>query len=323
MKKHVCNHTIHDHQCHFGWNRDNPPVLRIAPGETVNVRLEVDTKAMGNQPVDVKVVSADLPAEVVASTQIEVVEPQLNIELVGPDERYPDSKGTYRIVLTNTGTAPARDVIVAAQVPVGGQPLAVTPRGATWSASSRTFTWKVSEVPPQERQEFTIDVQMGRVGTYTVRAGTKAERVAPIQRLLTTQIKGAPKLRVSVSESRGVLDEGETTDVDIRLRNDGSKEATNIQITGQLLGDTMQVLGVIGADGKLVPPAAGQAANLAMLPLVDRLPPGAEVTLTVRIKALKAGDGSCQVTILHDDIPKPGLSQTVITRVTPASGLRK
>ena len=35
MKKHVCNHTIHDHQCHFGWNRDNPPVIRIAPGETV------------------------------------------------------------------------------------------------------------------------------------------------------------------------------------------------------------------------------------------------------------------------------------------------
>lgn len=35
MKKHVCNHTIHDHQCHFGWNRDNPPVARIAPGETV------------------------------------------------------------------------------------------------------------------------------------------------------------------------------------------------------------------------------------------------------------------------------------------------
>lgn len=35
MAKHVCNHTIHDHQCHFGWSRDNPPVARIAPGETV------------------------------------------------------------------------------------------------------------------------------------------------------------------------------------------------------------------------------------------------------------------------------------------------
>jgi acetamidase/formamidase len=29
------NHTIHQHQSHFGWNRDNPPAARIAPGETV------------------------------------------------------------------------------------------------------------------------------------------------------------------------------------------------------------------------------------------------------------------------------------------------
>jgi acetamidase/formamidase len=33
MQKH--NHTIHQHQCHFGWNNANPPVVRIAPGETV------------------------------------------------------------------------------------------------------------------------------------------------------------------------------------------------------------------------------------------------------------------------------------------------
>ena len=33
MHKH--NHTIHQHQSHFGWNRDNPPVARVAPGETV------------------------------------------------------------------------------------------------------------------------------------------------------------------------------------------------------------------------------------------------------------------------------------------------
>ena len=33
MHKH--NHTIHQHQSHFGWNRDNPPVARIAPGEPV------------------------------------------------------------------------------------------------------------------------------------------------------------------------------------------------------------------------------------------------------------------------------------------------
>lgn len=33
MHKHAHNHTIH--QSHFGWNRDNPPAVKIAPGESI------------------------------------------------------------------------------------------------------------------------------------------------------------------------------------------------------------------------------------------------------------------------------------------------
>ena len=29
------NHTIHQHQCHFGWSNANPPAATVAPGETV------------------------------------------------------------------------------------------------------------------------------------------------------------------------------------------------------------------------------------------------------------------------------------------------
>ena len=31
----TCNHTIHKTNSHFGWNNANPPVLTVAPGETV------------------------------------------------------------------------------------------------------------------------------------------------------------------------------------------------------------------------------------------------------------------------------------------------
>ncbi len=55
MHKH--NHTIHQHQCHFGWNRDNPPVARIAPGETVEFN-PVDSS--GGQ-LTVKSTVADIP----------------------------------------------------------------------------------------------------------------------------------------------------------------------------------------------------------------------------------------------------------------------
>jgi acetamidase/formamidase len=30
-----CNHTIHNHQCHYGWNNANTPALRIAPGDSI------------------------------------------------------------------------------------------------------------------------------------------------------------------------------------------------------------------------------------------------------------------------------------------------
>lgn len=30
-----CNHTIHDHTCHLGWNNANTPSLHVKPGETV------------------------------------------------------------------------------------------------------------------------------------------------------------------------------------------------------------------------------------------------------------------------------------------------
>ncbi|MDP4823696.1 MAG: acetamidase/formamidase family protein [Aestuariivirgaceae bacterium] len=35
MTKNFHNHTIHNHQCHFGWCNHNEPVVRIAPGETI------------------------------------------------------------------------------------------------------------------------------------------------------------------------------------------------------------------------------------------------------------------------------------------------
>ncbi len=54
---HKQNHTIHQHQCHFGWNKDNPPVARIAPGETVEFN-PVDSS--GGQ-LTIKSTVADIP----------------------------------------------------------------------------------------------------------------------------------------------------------------------------------------------------------------------------------------------------------------------
>ncbi len=35
-----CTHTIHDHACHHGWNNTNAPVLKIAPGQSVEFHTQ-------------------------------------------------------------------------------------------------------------------------------------------------------------------------------------------------------------------------------------------------------------------------------------------
>ncbi len=65
----------------------------LNPGETVTARLEVDAKAMGKQPCTITVTSPDVTSEVTTSTDIEVVEPQLSLSVVGPSERYTDTVG--------------------------------------------------------------------------------------------------------------------------------------------------------------------------------------------------------------------------------------
>jgi acetamidase/formamidase len=35
-----CTHTIHDHSCHHGWNNINQPVLKIAPGDSIEFHTQ-------------------------------------------------------------------------------------------------------------------------------------------------------------------------------------------------------------------------------------------------------------------------------------------
>ena len=34
------SHTIHQNQCHYGWNNANEPVVQAMPGETIEFHLD-------------------------------------------------------------------------------------------------------------------------------------------------------------------------------------------------------------------------------------------------------------------------------------------
>lgn len=287
-------------------------VAAIAPGESIPLKLEVETTAMGVQTADVVVTSPDLPTQTQASAEVEVVHPDLQFNLEGPAERYPDNMASYRLTVSNQGSAPARQVVVAAQIPTSGRPGPINPP-ATYDRDRRIFYWSIDELPPGGTEVFTVQVRMGGVGLFTLRAGAKAQGITPINRTINTDIKGISKLSLSVSEPRGVLDVGEESTYEIRIRNEGTKDANNVRVTG-IVSDNLQVLSISGADPK-VPNPAPTDLQTARFPTIDRLPQGGEVTMRFVVKAVRSGDGTCQVNVEHDDVPA-AISQSMITRVT-------
>jgi uncharacterized repeat protein (TIGR01451 family) len=290
----------------------------IAAGESVPLKLEVDTIAMGTQSCELVAASRDLTEQVRKGATIEVVYPNLELSISGPVERYPDSLVTYTLTLKNSGSASARNVRIAASIPVEGKATDASPR-PRWNAEQRRMDWSIAELHPDALETFTIQVRMGRVGNFELRAGAKYEGAPEqISATHTTAIRGIPKLQLSVSEPRGVLDEGEESTYEIRIRNEGSKEANALIVKGQVTPN-LEVIGIEGPESK-GSGSAPQEPQTAVFPQIDRLPPRGEITLLIRVRALRAGDATCQVTVGHADYQgKGGLSQTVITKVTEAN----
>ena len=291
-------------------------IATIEPGQSVPLKLEVDTTGMGPQSIDLSAMSPDVPAPVTARAEIEVVAPDLQVVVEGPSERYPDNIANYKLTVSNKGSAPARSVVVAAQVPTAGRPENVQPKGK-WVAEARTYYWSINELPPGASEVFNLQVRMGTIGLFTLRTGAKAQGVQPVNKTHNTDIKGLSKLAMTVNEPRGALDEGEESTYEIQVRNEGSKEAERIQIRG-IVSENLQILSVSDANGV----GGSQQApdpQTALFQQIDRLPSGAKVTMSFRVRALRAGNGTCTVTAVHDDIPVP-ISQSMLTRVLPGNG---
>jgi hypothetical protein len=100
------------------------------------------------------------------------------------------------------------------------------------------------------------------------------------------------------------------TDFKIRLRNTGTKEATNIQVNADLTAN----LTAVQTAGTDLNASADPTGTKIVFPPLERLAPGTEVVLGIRAKAKAPGLASARVFCGHQDL-QGGKIETV-TNVT-------
>ena len=273
----------------------------ISAGQRVVLNtLEADTLVGGEQACEVSAESQDVVAgapDARNRTTVTVVEPKLVMKLLGPDKRFTDMMATYDISMENPGTSSAKNVVVQALLPVGGR-LYATPTGATFIQQGRKLVWKKSQLDPGEKAMMTFKVQMGGIGLYQVAAEAKADGGLLAKDTISTDVSGLADVDIDITESRRAVDVGEMTVYKIKIVNRGTKEATKILVSAKI-PDTVEPRETSGTDveGEFQP-----TTRMFIFPQIDRLGPGKQIELGIKVEAVKPGEAICRVYLTHEEM---------------------
>jgi uncharacterized repeat protein (TIGR01451 family) len=293
----------------------------LQPRETVELdELQVDTIAGGDQTVTVTANSPDVAEDAKKTQHLTVLRPELEMKLTGPQTRYTDTVAEYQVLVTNPGTAAAKNVKVAVTLPANsGRLLKPLPAGATWDKASQKISWTIPNIEPARAGEpgksmATFHVQLAGPTMYRVVAEAKSG-VLVAKGAVSTDVSGIANIKLDVSERKGILDVGETTVFDIKMRNNGTKEAKGVIVKAHF-SDNVEIMDVAGVE---VDPTIDKVSGALLFPQIDSLAPNRELALSVRVKVKGAAPpmARCQVTVHHNDIPDGGsLEDIASTRIT-------
>lgn len=130
------------------------------------------------------------------------------------------------------------------------------------------------------------------------------------------QLRRVVDVAFDVSERRRSIDVGDITTFQIKIKNYGSKEATRLLISAKL-SDNIDAVETDNGSDQREQAQYNPAERELKFPQIDRLGPGKDLVLGIKVKANKPGMASCRVYLMHDDLETGvKLDAVAVTRVT-------
>ena len=271
-------------------------VGQLRPGEAKTIELLLGTRGPGVQPARF-VARADGGLEVDRPLPIPVTAPTLEVALDMPTRRFLQRPATCTITMVNAGTASARSIELAAQLPPGMK--FVRANNAGWhDARTHRVLWNLEELPAGETGTVEVELMAVQPGEQRITAAARSTDGPSDQAMHACQVEGLPALAFQVTDSEDPIEVDGVTEYVVRVTNQGTKAASGVRLAANLLGD----LEPVEAEG----PGRHRVANLAVeFEPLAKLGPGEEVVYRIRARGRRAGHQRVQVQLTSDDHPAP------------------
>lgn len=280
-------------------------VGRLEPGERKTIDLTLATTSPGVHAMTI-LARADGQLNAEAAVPLEVTAPMLELAADMPGRRYLQRPAACLITMHNTGTAPAKAVELATQLPPGLKFVRANNAGFYDERHHRVL-WSLEELPAGETGTVELVVMPVDLGPQKLVTAARNPAGLSDQIANTIEVDGLASLTFLVTDSEDPIEVGGMSEYVIRVGNQGTKPASGVRVAATLLGD----LEPVDAKG----PAGHRIENLTVLfePLA-KLVPTEEATYRVRVRGRRAGDHRVQVQVTSDDHQAP-ITKEEVTRV--------
>jgi uncharacterized repeat protein (TIGR01451 family) len=280
-------------------------VGQLQPGGSRTIDLALGSTGPGVHTIRL-VGRADGQIEAEHVLKIEVTAPTLELSAEMPARRYLQRPATCRISMANTGTAPAKSVELAAQLPAGMKFVRANNAGFYDERGHRVL-WNLEELPAGEIGTVELVVMPIELGQQKIVTASRSADGLSDQVANTIEVEGLAAISFEVTDSEDPIEVGGLTEYVVRVRNQGTKSASGVRLTATLLGE----LEPVEAQG----PAAHRIENLTVgFEPLAKLAPAEEAVFRIRVRGHREGDQRVQVQLTSDDHPAP-ITKEEITRV--------
>jgi len=280
-------------------------VGQLKPGESRTIDLVLGSRGPGIHQARFAA-RADGGIEVERPVRLEVTAPTLDVEIDMPVRRFLQRQVTCSISMVNAGTAAARTVELAAQLPPGMK--FVRANNAGWHDDrTHRVLWNLEELPAGGTGTVEVVLMPVALGPQKIAASARSTDGVGHQMAHTCEVEGLAALFFEVADSEDPIEVDGATDYVIKVGNQGTKPATGVRISAALLGDLEPVEARAPVQYRI------ENRGIVFEPLA-KLAPSEEAVFRIRVKGLRAGDQRVQVQVVSEDHPTP-ITKEEITRV--------
>lgn len=281
---------------HLRGERLSMEIGSLNPGETRVVRLALGAVGGGEQVLNLQVV-ADGDLRQTGAKSINVIAPTLSAKLAGPLTRYVGRTAQYMLTVHNESDVASNNVRAAYKIPNGFQFLRAD-SGGRMDMQNGQVSWFIGRLEPGKSVSRTVHLTAAQTGAFVHSAAVTSEHGASAAAELATTIDATAMLALEIVERDDPVKVGADTGFEVRVRNDGSKAASNVGLSIEL------------PPGVKYQSARGPSDFLAengllLFKSIGRLDPGKTAVYRVYVQGTSAGNHRIRARVASDSISEP------------------